>query len=151
MGFDRAAEERAALDEADGLAFFCDASIVGLANTLLGTLAGFATLYPDWARAARATVGADAGALAVTLVGEARARFRLDEPIGAVPHGARLFGDVVADQAAWRRAQALCLLAVTGRVVEAAGGGERCLVILSAEHLDAGRLGLPDVAVRFDR
>jgi len=131
------------LEEAAGLAFFCDAGIVALGNTLLGTLATFATVHADWRRALIGIVGADVAAGAVAEVEGLRARFRLDEPIGAVPHGGRLFGDVVADQNYQRRSLAVQLLGVTGRVVDAARGSDHCLVVLTAEHLDAVRLGLP--------
>ena len=143
MEFDRTAEERVALDEADALVLFCDAGIVALANWLLGTLAGFATIYPDWRHALTMTVGEEAGAEAAGRVEEARARFRLDAPIGAVPHGTRFFGELIADQRQHRRALAVRLLVATGRLVEAAGQGARCLVVLNAEHLDAASLGLP--------
>lgn len=142
--FDRGAAERAALEEADELAARCDAWLVTLANTLLGTLAGFATLRQDWRRALDATVGPEAGAAAARQVEAARTRFHLGEPIGTVQHGARIFGDDVLDQQAERRLVALRLLAATGRLVQASGRGGHSLVILSAEHLNARRLGLSD-------
>ena len=145
MDLDRTALERAALDEADGLIFFCDAGIVALANTLLGTLAGFATLYPDWRRARALVVGSESGADAAGRVERARATFRLGDPIGAVPHGTRFFGEVYIEERAHRRGLAIELLGVTGRLVEAARGDDRCIVVLSAEHLHAARLRLPDV------
>jgi hypothetical protein len=143
VSFDRGTEERSALRAAGGLEFLCDAGIVSLANTLLGTLAGFATVMPDWRRALRTVVGPEEAAAAEARVAAARSRFRLGDPIGAVPHGGRLFGDMVADENYERRSLATELLVVTGRLVPAAGRGEHCLVILSAEHLDPDRIGLP--------
>jgi hypothetical protein len=145
VSFDRAAEERTALGEADGLELFCDSGIVALANTLLGTLAGFATVMPDWRRTLRSVVGPEGAAEAEARVESTRARFRLGDPIGAVPHGGRLFGDMVADQNYQRRSLATQLLAATGRLVHATGRDGHCLVILSAEHLDPDRIGLPRV------
>jgi hypothetical protein len=151
VAFDRFTEERAALEEADGLVFFCDAGIVALANTLLGTLAGFATIYPDWRRTLALVVGEAAAVEAAQRAGWARARFGLGEPIGAVPHGTRFFGEVYVEERHHRRALAVQLLAATGRLVQAARGDDRCIVVLSAEHLDAVRLGLPDRPVGLDR
>lgn len=150
MAFDREAEERAALEAADGLIFFCDQGIVALANLLLGTLAGFATLYPDWRHSLRWTVGDEEAARAEAAVAAAQARFGLEAPIGAVPHGTRFFGELIIEERHHRRMLAVRLLAVTGRLVEASHGDDRCIVVITAEHLDAASLGLPNHPAGLD-
>lgn len=151
MAFDRAAEERAALGQAaDGLIFDCDAGIVALANLLLGTMAGFATIYPDWRYTLGLLVGPEVAAAAAAQVEAARERFRLGPPIGAVPHGMRFFSEVYVEERHHRRLLAARLLTVTGRMVPAQRGDDRCIVILSAERLDAGSLELPDHPLSLD-
>lgn len=140
-GFDRAAEERTAL-EADGLTFSIDAGIVALANTLLGTLAVFATVYPDWRGLLSRTFTAAELDEALLRVERQRLRFRWDEPIGAIPEGTRFFGELIADLRHHRRKLAVQLLEATGRLVEVSPGRSKCLVVLSAERLAASQLGL---------
>lgn len=148
--FDRGRAERDALDDAGVLAWECDDWLVSLANTLLGTLACFATLRQDWRPALDAAAGRDAAAAAAAEVEEARARFRLGEPIGTVQHAAHILGDEIVDQQAERRLLALRLLATTGRLVQVNAQGHCCIVVLSAEHLDARRLGLPERPAGLD-
>lgn len=151
MEFDRVAEERAALEAApDGLIFECDAGIVSLANMLLGTMAGFATLYPEWRYTLGLLLGPEAAQEAAAQVEAARERFHLEDPIGAVPHGMRFMGEIYVEERHVRRLLAVRVLAATGRLVAAQRGDDRCIVVLTAEHLSAAALGVPNHPLTLD-